>query len=291
MKTDDSNLWRAKGIWLKGNIHTHSVNSDGALKTGEIATEYGRKNYDFVFLTDHNKFTVPEKPGRKPFLIPAEEISFGQYHFVCLGLKREWSPKSFRTPAELLNRARREGVFVVIAHPYWCGNSTQACIFSGHRACPGMEIYNGVCDWLNGKGYSLVQWDDLLDAGHRISGFAVDDMHGPSHIAQGWIMVKARERTPAAVLAAIRQGSFYSSQGPVIKSISIRRRKLTVSCSPAKRVNFIRNRSGGSCRFASKTLFTKAFYDFPRAACGYVRVEVVDAAGKIAWSNPIFFPR
>ena len=91
MKTHSA-MWNDKGIWLKGNTHTHTTHSDGACTPGEIASEYKRHGYDFVFLTDHEKLTVPDKKIQKPLLIPAEEIAFSfkgyTHHFVCLGLKK-----------------------------------------------------------------------------------------------------------------------------------------------------------------------------------------------------------
>ena len=287
-----NNMWNDKGVWLKGNIHTHTTNSDGVCTPAEIASEYKRHGYDFVFLTDHEKRTVPDETIRKPLLIPAEEIGFAykgyEHHFVCLGLKKAWASVSFHSPMQVLARARREGVFIVQAHPYWCGIPSHKCVYQGGLTCPGLEVYNKVCDRGIAKGYSAVHWDDLLDAGHRISGFAVDDAHLRSDIAGGWIMVKAGNRTPGTILAAIRNGSFYSSQGPAIKSIVIRGREIKVACSPVRRINFITNRSGGSSISAATPRLKEAVWTVPKGKT-YARIELVDVFGKVAWSNPIFF--
>jgi len=290
----DGNIWTGKGIWLKGNTHTHTTNSDGILKPEEIALEYSRHGYDFVFLTDHNKRTIPDKEIVKPLLIPAEEIALSYkgniYHFVCLGLKKEWETSSFKSPMQLLNRAHREGVFIVQGHPYWCGVPSHSYVFRGKLTCPGMEVYNTICDLTRGKGYSSVHWDDLLDAGHRILGLAVDDTHSAAHIAGGWIMVKAKKCTPGAIFTAIRKGKFYSSQGPVIKSIIKHNREIRISCSPVARINFMANRYRGHCFFAKTGKLKSASWLIPKGY-RYVRIELVDASGKMAWSNPIYFPR
>lgn len=291
MKTN-VNMWNAGGIWLRGNIHTHTTNSDGLCRTEEIASEYKRHGYDFVFLTDHDKRTVPDEKIKKPLLIPAEEIAFFYkgygYHFVCLGIKKEWAAGSCRSPLQVLARARREGVFIVQAHPYWCGTPSYKCVYPGGLTCPGMEVYNTVCDRVIAKGYSSIHWDDLLDAGHRILGFAVDDTHNATHIAGGWIMVKARNRNPETILTAIRNGRFYSSQGPEIKSIGIRGREIKVTCSPVMRINFITNRSKGCSIFAAAPKLKEAIWTVPKGST-YARIELVSVFGKIAWSNPIFF--
>jgi len=293
MKTSN-NMWRDKGIWLKGNIHTHTTHSDGLCSAEEIASEYERHGYDFVFLTDHDKRTVPDERIRKPLLIPAEEVAFSfkghGYHFVCLGLKKEWAAGSSHSPGQVLARARREGVFIVHAHPYWCGIPSHKCVYQHGLTCPGMEVYNNVCDRLNGKGYSNVHWDDLLDAGHRILGFAVDDTHAATNIAGGWIIVKAGNRTPDAILSSIRNGNFYSSQGPEIKSIGVRGREIKVTCSPVMRINFITNRSGGCSIFVGHPRLKEAVWTVPKGNT-YARIELVSVFGKIAWSNPIYFPR
>jgi len=290
---NNGNMWNDKGIWLKGNTHTHTTNSDGVCRPDEIALEYERHGYDFVFLTDHYKRTMPDEIIRKPLLIPAEEIHFSfkgyVYHFVCLGLKKEWTAGSIHSPLQVLARARREGVFVVQAHPYWCGTPSHKCVFQGGLTCPGVEVYNKVCDRQIGKGYSYVHWDDLLDAGHRILGFAVDDAHLRSDIAGGWIMVKAGSCAPDAILSAIRHGNFYSSQGPEIKSIGIRGRKIKITCSPVTRINFITNRSSGCSISAATPKLKEAAWTVPKGNT-YARIEVVSASGKIAWSNPIYFP-
>lgn len=134
---NSSNIWHAKGTWLKGNIHAHTTNSDGKCTPGKLALEYGCHGYDFVFLTDHGKRTVPDSKIRKPVLIPAEEVHLSfkgyGYHFVCLGLQNEWPCLSFHSPMQLLACARRENVFVVLAHPYWCGVPSHKCVYERIR--------------------------------------------------------------------------------------------------------------------------------------------------------------
>jgi len=287
-----NNMWTEKGTWLKGNTHTHTTNSDGACTAGEIAAEYGRLGYDFVFLTDHNKRTAPEKQAKKPLLIPAEEVCFSYkgygHHFVCLGVKKAWDEKSFRSPMQLLAKARQEDVFVVQAHPYWCGIPSHNCVYQNGLTCPAVEVYNKVCDRGIAKGYSSIHWDDLLDAGHRIFGLAVDDAHIHSDIAGGWIVVKAKNGSPDAILSAIRRGNFYSSQGPELKSIVTHGREIKVACSPVARINFISNRASGSSICAATQKLQEAVWTAPEGNT-YARIELVDASGKTAWSNPIYF--
>ncbi|MEZ5864214.1 MAG: hypothetical protein R3D25_09185 [Geminicoccaceae bacterium] len=42
-----------RGRFLKGNIHTHTNLSDGALPPTEVINRYRSAGYDFLSITDH----------------------------------------------------------------------------------------------------------------------------------------------------------------------------------------------------------------------------------------------
>src|SRR5689334_3500629 len=43
--------------WIKGNLHTHTLNSDGDSTPDEVVRWYREHGYDFLVLTDHNFLT------------------------------------------------------------------------------------------------------------------------------------------------------------------------------------------------------------------------------------------
>jgi len=49
------NPFSMEGEWYKGNLHTHTNNSDGDLPTAQMAEQYRVAGYDFLCITDHNK--------------------------------------------------------------------------------------------------------------------------------------------------------------------------------------------------------------------------------------------
>lgn len=286
-----ANPFKREGIWLKGNIHTHTTASDGSLSPAEIAKTYAKWGYDFLFLTDHWKRTEVAK--RNDILtIAAEETHFkvGEncHHVVCFDLDEEIKPKTFRSLNELAKFLATRGASGVIAHPYW--SSTRSAAYLKTTGFVGLEIYNTVCE-MKGRASSTVHWDDLLSAGKRLYGFAVDDTHRliPGLTPGGWIMVKAKRKTKSAIFDAIRKGLFYSTRGPEIHDVNIARNKISVECSPCARINFIAKGNGvGKSVFSeADDMLTTASYEFPPHAV-YVRMECVDANGKTAWSNPVF---
>ena len=46
----------SEGLWLKGNLHSHTTVSDGVYEPAEMAMDYRAHGYDFISMTDHNVF-------------------------------------------------------------------------------------------------------------------------------------------------------------------------------------------------------------------------------------------
>jgi hypothetical protein len=279
------------GEWLKANLHTHTRMSDGALAPDEVLAWYAAHGYDVVALTDHDLRTIePAPPGL--VVIPAAELSIGKsaagapMHLVVLGLEHDDLPKAFSRGA-LVERLNEMGIVSFLAHPYWTQLTPEEVLEV--RGCLGMEVYNTGSEVENLKGLATVHWDQALTAGWRAAGLAVDDSHFKLDDAGGgWIWIRAASREPAAVLAALRDGRFYASQGPRIEELSLDGRHLHVRCSPAASIYWIGHTHLGWCSHApAGAALTEADFEIDGRA-RHVRVEVVDAAGKHAWSPPCF---
>ena len=105
---------------------------------------------------------------------------------------------------EAIHRLRDAGGLVVVAHPYWSGHMSRDLL--SLEGCLGLEVYNGGCEVDDAKGFATVHWDDLLAAGQRLWGLAVDDAHwrdGDHDAGLGWVWVKAQGLTPGAILEAL----------------------------------------------------------------------------------------
>ena len=50
-------FWLRDGNWYKGNLHTHTTQSDGAVSPEEMMACYRKAGYDFLALSDHNRLT------------------------------------------------------------------------------------------------------------------------------------------------------------------------------------------------------------------------------------------
>ena len=79
-------------VWLKGNVHTHTTNSDGRASPQERVDQYAARGYDFLCLSDHGRITptaaVCAPPGLTLIqgveLHPQNPFGGQTHHFLAL---------------------------------------------------------------------------------------------------------------------------------------------------------------------------------------------------------------
>lgn len=294
MLTTTTNPFLTKGQWYKGNLHTHTTNSDGSLSLEQIIDSYQEKGYNFLAITDHRKVTPVDGHSTSNFLlIEGIEIDYGRSeigatpHTPVVGLKETIELSEEASTQEAIDLARSRQGTVLLAHPYWSGLILNDIL--PLTGIIGIEVFNTHCHRTIGKGFSTVHWDDLLARGKNIYGFAVDDTHSQKDIGQGWIMVKAETLSVESILLSIKEGQFYSSCGPIIEEIIVQDNTITVTCSQVATINFICDGYQGASFHSQDGIF------LPRASYNlsgeerYLRVEVIDTQGNAAWSQPLFY--
>jgi predicted metal-dependent phosphoesterase TrpH len=284
------------GQWFRGSLHVHSTASDGQRTPDEVLAWYRERGYHFVALTDHRVW-AESRPLAEGFItlggieVDGIDLRSGLFHLVGLGLRQppDLGGAAGASLPQTIDQLREAGGLAVLAHPYWSGQRSGDLL--ALAGCIGLEVYNGGCEVDDAKGFSAIHWDDLLAAGHRLWGLAVDDAHwrdGDYDAGLGWVWVKAAELTETAILDALEQGFFYASSGPKIHSLKLEGGLLRVRCSPVVSVDFVG--SGHQSRRISappgETLAEASCRVWP--AQRYVRVVCRDVRGGCAWSNPIF---
>ncbi|MFA9437199.1 MAG: PHP domain-containing protein, partial [Candidatus Bathyarchaeota archaeon] len=130
MKRRFINPFKVKGDWFKGNVHTHSVNSDGTKTPEELIGIYRGAGYDFLSITDHSiVLDITGLDGKGLLLVPGGEMCIGRseagqfYHLVALGVE-DLPFKDFDyglDPQEVIDHTNAVGGIPIIAHPYWSG--------------------------------------------------------------------------------------------------------------------------------------------------------------------------
>jgi hypothetical protein len=282
-----------EGAWYKGNTHIHSTVSDGGLAFAELAELYAGAGYDFLVRTDHwHASAVAQDDVEYPivWLDGVELDGFdergGFYHVVCIGSFEGITRASGFSAG--LAAARSQGGLLILAHPMWTGNSFAEALRWGFH---GVEIYNHVCRYLNGKGEGHAYWQALLERRPHILGFAVDDAHlRPEHPGWngGWVMVQAEDLSARAITESLRAGRFYSSMGPEFRTIRMEDGAVTVETSPVQFVRLVGPASRGQRvgTYAPGAPLCEATLTVPED-WAYAYLEIEDACGRRAWTNTL----
>jgi hypothetical protein len=292
------------GTFLRGNIHCHTTNSDGRLALPEMVETYRSAGYDFLSITDHfldaYGFPVTDTQSFRDAgftTIPGAELHTpregdkGLWHIVAIGLPLDFAHTvPGETGADLARRAREAGAFVSLAHPGWYGLSVEEA--ETVEAAHAVELYNHGCHLMHDKGEGAYVLDGLLDLGLRRWGVAVDDAHFKcADFGGAWVEVKAVDRAPETIVAALKAGHFYATQGPKVANVSLDVDRIeVVTEGPVVRALAV----GAGFLASLDEVGSEDGHRFslPRAALKdspWFRIVLTDAGGARAWTNPAWF--
>ena len=284
--------YKLDGNWYKGNTHIHSTISDGGKTFAELAQMYAGAGYHFLFRTDHWFASQTDLDDNAYPLLWLDGIELdgpddtgAWMHIACLGVFKGISFEMGVTQA--MRAVRAQGGLLILAHPHWMGNTFEDAL---RWQFDGVEVYNHVCQWMNGKGYGGVYWNAMLQHNPNTLAFAVDDAHlVPSHPGWngGWVMVNAPQCTSEAIFSAIRAGNYYSTCGPEFYDIQCDGSRVSLRCSPVPFIRLVGPRHLGQ-RIGSfdGTLFESAEFDLPQD-WPYAYLELEDDHGRHAWTNTL----
>ncbi len=301
------------GKMLKGGLHCHTTRSDGRGTPEEVIRLHYEKGYDFLAITDHRNYNFQTYAPDVPVtIIPGMEFDnhieggkgFRTFHTVCIGPAKEdgngyeqdqrlesGKAKDQYEYQAYLDDIHSKGNLTIYCHPEW--SSTPARYFENMQGNFAMEICNSGCAYEMDMDKDAAYWDEILGQGKRIFGVAADDGHRMYQHCNGWVMVNA-ENNINAILAALKDGKFYSSCGPEIYNFYVEDGVAVLECSEVDRIRFHCAKHPTDIERAENGgVITRAECDL-RDRNGevnymYIRASVVDKNGKIAWTNPIFF--
>ncbi len=272
--------------WLKGNLHTHTTNSDGNSSPQDTINAYAALGYDFLMLSDHDHLTQPiDYDPQGMALIPGNEITAYGSHILHVNAHRRIDPEKNRQ--YILDAIEDDGGFSIINHPHWEKHFNH-CPYEKldtWQGYAGIEIYNGVCRRAEGSPLATDHWDRLLSAGRRIWGFAHDDTHEEQDRGVAWLMLQSPTRSIAKIVDALHQGSFYASTGVEIQSLHITDTTITLD-SPNAQCYYIHTDHG--CLLSRSTGDSLTFtlpHNFPGT---YIRIQCFGPGDTMAWLQPLF---
>lgn len=264
------------GQYRKAQLHLHTANSIDVREKRPIAdtlSDYRRAGYAFVVVTDHDRVTDCTELGWPDLIvIPGVEETvrflmwpFGK-HLLRIGLNAE---------APLL----------APAHLSWRGNlgtgTWHLSELLKRQDYQLVEIYNEKSDLM----IDVWLWHILaVKRGFRnpVWAIAVDDSDNGRPLDRGWIMIKTPDLSRESFLNALKQGSFYATTGP-LADFGVRGQAICVVCAENTSIRFIDARN----EVVAVSRGGVAKYE-PAGEEGFIRVEVTNIDGHMAWSQPFF---
>ena len=276
------------GQWICGNLHAHTIFSDGLRDRQAIIDDYAARHHGFLMLSDHDYFTseadYQNLDTRGMILIPGNEITANGPHLLHVHADRKVEPHTDRQ--KVLDEIRSARGFAIANHPNWQNNFAHCPQELLEMWCGyvGLEIYNGTIGRLDGSPYATNRWDILLAAGRRVWGFANDDSHLPADdVGLGWNCAYVEERTVEGVTNALRMGRFYASTGVVITQVRVERNQIYIETENAERIVALqdvgRRLKVTDARFIEVEVPTTA---------KYIRFECWGRGESFAWTQPFF---
>ena len=204
--------------WLAGDLHTHTVHSDGVQTVSELARYAAGRGLDFLAVTDHNTVShhaeLPAAAARYGItLLPGQEVTTPGGHAGALG-DTGWI--DFRRPADSwLDQTQRRGGLLSVNHPIG-GEVSWTLPMRGRP--PLVEVWHW--SWVDLRWTAPLAWWLAWDAGAIPVGGS--DWHRPGSDAPPgapttW--VECDGDGPEAVLDGLRAGRVTISarrDGPVL---------------------------------------------------------------------------
>ncbi|GGF27683.1 CehA/McbA family metallohydrolase domain-containing protein [Echinicola rosea] len=303
-------------------------------KYGEEWVEYredsaGRKEVRLKTLEEYRPMFEVEGEF---LIIQSEEISDSYdkkpLHMNVTNIQKLIEPQGGNSVAEVLQnnldkvKEQREAtgvpMFMHINHPnfVWAITPEDIIQLDGERF---FEVYNGH-PLVHNYGDSLrpsmeALWDEvqvayLQEGKPLLYGLAVDDAHNyhvfnekSSNPGRGWVMVKAKDLSAAALIEAMEAGEFYASTGVTLRDVHFDGKELTISVSEEEGVDYSiqffgtkKSSPERSGELLHEINGTKASYSLQKDDM-YVRAKVTSSKPKenpyqigdkeVAWTQPV----
>ncbi len=198
--------------YLKGDLHLHTVSSDGKYTIEELGAMARKTSYDFMIITDHNNFFHMKRLPSIPNLtvIPGVELTNYNGHMNFWGLEvpytKPYSANSFEEYKALHSEAKERGAIISINHPF-CSLCPWRWDINGIDF-DTVEVWNGPMRPDNIKAYDW--WHGELLKGRRLPAVGGSDYHRDRGPKKLWGIPTTYVYSPSAarddILASIKEG-------------------------------------------------------------------------------------
>jgi hypothetical protein len=216
--------------WYRGELHSHSVHSDGAYTVEKLVNRAKAQEMDFLALTDHNTLAgLPELAATDFPTIPGVELTTFHGHHIVLGARDlvvPWHREGERLDVnEVAERLRANGALFALSHPFAIGDPVcTGCRWTARELDPEhidlIEVWHRRWDKdRTNNADARLFWDELWRQGHRPTAIGVRDWHNKGHEAPlpgplPMTVIHAESLDAPDLLDGLRAGAAYMTSGP-----------------------------------------------------------------------------
>jgi predicted metal-dependent phosphoesterase TrpH len=198
--------------WYRGDMHLHTVHSDGKRQPSEVAAGARAAGLDYIVSTEHNTSSAAgvwgEFAGPNLLIIDGEEVTTRNGHYTVLGLPAgtwiDWRYRSIdRELPKFVSEIHKTGALAVAAHPQ---DTCVGCGWKfGYAGLDAIEVWNST--WNAQDEAVLAMWDAMIAAGQFVPAVGDSDAHSePAVIGLPHTVVYADDLEKSSILAAVKAG-------------------------------------------------------------------------------------
>jgi PHP-associated len=203
--------------WYRGDLHVHTVYSDGSWLPAEVVAQARAAGLDFVASTEHNHpaaepLWAPHADPAGLLVLIGEEVTTPAGHWGAIGLPAgTWVDWRYRAHdgrhAAAVARVRSLGGLAIANHPF--APFERGVWRHGWDGMDAIEVWNGG-QQPDRNEPAVAAWDALLRAGHAPVAVAGSDAHRPPDVVgRPHTVVHAAAPAAAELLDGLRAGRSY----------------------------------------------------------------------------------
>lgn len=204
----------------RGDLHTHTIHSDGQHTQPSLARLARRNGLDFIGSTEHNTSSATRTWGRHApsdlLVVCGEEVTTRAGHWIALGLRAgTWIDWRYRAADDrlpvLTERVRSLGGVAIACHPYVPIPGTMWGFGYDFSDMDAVEVWNG--PWTLDDQVMLTTWHAMLVAGRFVPAVGSSDSHGEGQtVGRAQTVLRLPRLSSSAVVAAVRRGHGYLAE-------------------------------------------------------------------------------
>ena len=215
-------------LWLAGDLHMHTINSDGIYTTEQTIEYCKQANLDYIALTDHNNTEQNKEIGNPEGITVLPGMEYTNYR----GHANFFFPTPLSSPSinplsnseeemvQVFTEVKRTGGIIALNH---CMDDNCPWNFNFEKSIYDLvEVWNGFMK--QSDLLAIDWWHKQLCKGRRLAAIGGSDTHrielGRSH-GTPTTFVHALSRAPEDILEALQEGRSFITATPTSPKLDL----------------------------------------------------------------------